>query len=403
MPTPPAAPTGRVVLFGATGYTGDLVARVLAAAGVRPVLAGRNQDRLRGLAAELDGPGGPLECLAADVTDPASVRALVRRGDVLLTTVGPFARWGRVALDAAVAVGAHYVDSTGEGSFIRDVVERAGPQAAGTGSVVLTAFGYDYVPGNLAAALALRRAAEAGAGEPVAVEVGYFMTGEAGAGGASGGTRASAVGMVGEAGYAWLDGRLVPQRPGHELLRVRAGGRLRPAVSVPATEQFFLPRLAPTLRTVRVGLGWFGPLTPAVAVASRAAGLVDRLPPLRAGLGRLLAPAVRRVAGGSSGGPDEQSRARTGSLVVAGVRSGDDRLLAHVELTGPNGYTLTADLLAWAARALAGLVPGLPPPAAAGALGPVEAFGLDTLQAACAAAGLVESVVEAGAGSEVRG
>ncbi len=403
MPTPPAAPTGRVVLFGATGYTGDLVARVLAAAGVRPVLAGRNQDRLRGLAAELDGPGGPLECLAADVTDPASVRALVRRGDVLLTTVGPFARWGRVALDAAVAVGAHYVDSTGEGSFIRDVVERAGPQAAGTGSVVLTAFGYDYVPGNLAAALALRRAAEAGAGEPVAVEVGYFMTGEAGAGGASGGTRASAVAMVGEAGYAWLDGRLVPQRPGHELLRVRAGGRLRPAVSVPATEQFFLPRLAPTLRTVRVGLGWFGPLTPAVAVASRAAGLVDRLPPLRAGLGRLLAPAVRRVAGGSSGGPDEQSRARTGSLVVAGVRSGDDRLLAHVELTGPNGYTLTADLLAWAARALAGLVPGLPPPAAAGALGPVEAFGLDTLQAACAAAGLVESVVEAGAGSEVRG
>jgi short subunit dehydrogenase-like uncharacterized protein len=391
------------VLFGATGYTGDLVARVLAAAGVRPVLAGRNQDRLRGLAAELDGPGGPLECLAADVTDPASVRALVRRGDVLLTTVGPFARWGRVALDAAVAVGAHYVDSTGEGSFIRDVVERAGPQAAGTGSVVLTAFGYDYVPGNLAAALALRRAAEAGAGEPVAVEVGYFMTGEAGAGGASGGTRASAVAMVGEAGYAWLDGRLVPQRPGHELLRVRAGGRLRPAVSVPATEQFFLPRLAPTLRTVRVGLGWFGPLTPAVAVASRAAGLVDRLPPLRAGLGRLLAPAVRRVAGGSSGGPDEQSRARTGSLVVAGVRSGDDRLLAHVELTGPNGYTLTADLLAWAARALAGLVPGLPPPAAAGALGPVEAFGLDTLQAACAAAGLVESVVEAGAGSEVRG
>ncbi len=403
MPTPPAAPTGRVVLLGATGYTGDLVARVLVAAGVRPVLAGRNQDRLRRLAAELGGPGGPLECLPADVTDPTSVRALVRGGDVLLTTVGPFARWGRAALDAAVSVGAHYVDSTGEGSFIRHVVERAGPQAASAGSVLLTAFGYDYVPGNLAAALALRRAADADGGEPVTVEVGYFMTGASGAGGASGGTRASAVGMVGEAGYAWLDGRLVPQRPGHELLRVRAGGRLRPAVSVPATEQFFLPRLAPTLRTVRVGLGWFGPLTPAVAVASRAAGLVDRLPPLRAGLGRLLAPAVRRVAGGSSGGPDEQSRARTGSLVVAGVRSGDDRLLAHVELTGPNGYTLTADLLAWAARALAGLVPGLPPPAAAGALGPVEAFGLDTLQAACAAAGLVESVVEAGAGSEVRG
>jgi hypothetical protein len=115
------------------------------------------------------------------------------------------------------------------------------------------------------------------------------------------------------------------------------------------------------------------------------------VPALRAGLGSVLGPVARRVASGSSGGPDEHARARTGSIVVADVHGHGGRLLAHVELAGPNGYTLTADLLAWGARALAGLVPGLPPPAVAGALGPVEAFGLDTLQAACAAAGLVES------------
>jgi hypothetical protein len=257
--------------------------------------------------------------------------------------------------------------------------------------VLLTAFGYDYVPGNLAAALALRSAGEKAGSDPLAVDVAYFMTGAAGAGGASGGTRASAASVIGEEGYALRDGRLVPQRPGHEIVRLRAGGRLRPAVSVPASEQFFLPRLAPGLESVRVGLGWFGALTPAVAVASRVAGLVDRVPPLRAGIGRVLGPVVRRVAGGSSGGPGEHARAQTGSLVVADVRGGDGELLAHVELTGPNGYTLTAELLAWGARALAGLVPGLPPPAAAGALGPVEAFGLDDLQAACAGVGLVES------------
>jgi short subunit dehydrogenase-like uncharacterized protein len=329
-----------------------------------------------------------LEVAVADVTDPASVRALVERGDVLLTTVGPFTRWGGAAVEAAVSAGAHYVDSTGEGSFVRSVVEEHGPRAADAGSVLLTAFGYDFVPGNLAGALALR-AAEA-VGTPASVDVGYFLTGPSNPSGMSGGTRASAVAIMSDQGYTLRDGRLVPQRAGSELLRLRAGGRVRPAFTMPASEQFFLPRLEPSLRSVRMGLGWFGALTPAVVVASRASGLVDRLPPLRSGLGRLLGPVARRVAPGSSGGPGEQARARVGSLVAADVRGPQGRLLAHVELAGPNAYTLTAYLLSWGARALAGLVPGVGEPPAAGALGPVEAFGLDTLQAACAEAGLVE-------------
>jgi short subunit dehydrogenase-like uncharacterized protein len=376
------------VLFGATGYTGDLTARVLVAAGVRPVLAGRDADRLRSRAAEVGGAGGALDVAVADVRDPASVRGLVGRGDVLLTTVGPFARWGRAAVEAAVSAGAHYVDSTGEGSFVRSVVQEHGPPAADAGSVLLTAFGYDYVPGNLAGALALR-AADA-VGIPESVDVGYFLTG-GGGGGMSGGTRASAVTIMSEPGYALRRGHLVPQRAGSQLLRLRAGGRQRPAFTVPTSEHFFLPPLAPSLQSVRVGLGWFGAITPAVPVAARVAGAVDRVPPLRSGLARLLGPVVGRVARGSSGGPDEQARSRAGSLVAADVRGPGGHPLAHVELAGPNGYTLTAYLLAWGARALAGLVPGVNEPSASGALGPVEAFGLDTLQAACAEAGLVEA------------
>ncbi len=388
MANPPSAPTGRIVLFGATGYTGDLTARTLVAAGVRPVLAARTADRLRPLAAELGGPGGPLEFQVAEATEPASVRALVQRGDVLVTTVGPFARWGRAAVEAAVSAGAHYVDSTGEGSFLRSVVGEHGPQAADAGSVLLTASGYDYVPGNLAGALALR-AADA-VGTAASVDVGYFTTGPVGVAGASGGTRASALTIMDDAGHALRDGRLVPQRPGSELFHVHAGGRRRSVCTVPATEQFFLPRLEPSLRSVRVGLGWFGRLTPAITIAARAAGALDHFPPLRAGLARVARPVVSRAARGSSGGPDEAARATTGSLVAADVRGRGGELLAHIELAGPNVYTLTACLLAWNARALAGLVPGVPAPPAAGALGPVEAFGLDTLQAACAEAGLVE-------------
>jgi len=268
------------------------------------------------------------------------------------------------------------------------VVEEQGPRAADTGSVLLTAFGYDYVPGNLAGALALRAAGAVGT--PASVDIGYFMTGPVGVGAASGGTRASAVTMIGEAGYALRDGRIVPQRPGSEVLHIEAGGRARPTIGVPATEHFFLPRLEPSLRSVRVGLGWFGAATPAVAVASRAAAALDHVPPLRSGLARAVGPLVQRIPWGASGGPGERSRARTGSLVAADVRGPQGDLLAHVELTGPNPYTLTADLLAWSARALAGLVLGVAAPYAAGALGPVDGFGLDTLQAACAGMGLAE-------------
>src|SRR5271170_2697614 len=100
----------RIVLFGATGYTGRLTAAALVARGCKPLLAARGHEAVRDLARELGG----LEWSLADVADPASVRALLNQGDVLISTVGPFARWGDVAVQAAVDAGAHYIDSTGE-------------------------------------------------------------------------------------------------------------------------------------------------------------------------------------------------------------------------------------------------------------------------------------------------
>lgn len=393
MTTPATPPSGRIVIFGATGYTGHLAARALVADGARPVLAGRDAPRLGRLAVELGGPDGPLEQAVADAEDHRSVAALVGRGDVLVTTVGPFARWGRTALDAAVDAGAHYVDSAGESAFIRTVFEDVDGRARASGSAVLPAFGYDYVPGNLAAAIALERAALAG-GVPVEVDVAYFLTGARGAGAVSGGTRASALGVLGEPGYALVDARRIAERPGIRLLRMTAGGRERSALSATGSEQFTLPRLVPSLRTVLVGIGWFGAATPAVSAVARAVDaaapvlrpLMRPAPAVRTALARAAAPLVAPLTRGSTGGPDAVARARTGSLVAADVRNAEGELLAHVELTGPNPYTLTGDLLAWAARTLAG-----GGARAAGAQGPAEAFRLEILRAAAARMGLVES------------
>ena len=121
--------TARIVLFGATGYSGRLTAEAMVERGMRPVLAARSRDKLEALAGEL---GEELELAVADVSDPPSVRALVDKGDVLVTTVGPFVRWGAPAAAAATSAGAHYIDSTGEPATVPVAPRHAQPGEART-------------------------------------------------------------------------------------------------------------------------------------------------------------------------------------------------------------------------------------------------------------------------------
>lgn len=362
---------GRIVLFGATGYTGDLTARAMVARGLRPVLAARDEERLRALAAELGG----LETQVADVGRPESVHALVERGDVLVSTVGPFARFGEPAVRAAVASGAHYLDSTGETPFIRRVFEELGPSAQAAGCALLTAMGYDWVPGNLAGALALREAGDAA----TRVEVGYFMSGRASGDAMSGGTRASAAGVLLEPSFAWREGRLRTVRGADRRRSFDVGGRQREAVSAGSTEHFGLPRVHDGLRDVEVYLGWFGSASRAIQAFSLTTSALLRVPGARPAMHGL----VRRAVKGSTGGPDAAARARTGSVIVAEATDAGARVLATVRLDGVNGYDFTAGMLAWGAEAAAG--DGL---RATGALGPVEAFGLDALERGAAEAGI---------------
>jgi short subunit dehydrogenase-like uncharacterized protein len=362
---------GRIVLFGATGYTGDLTARALVGRGQRPVLAARNPERLERLATELGG----LETRVADVARPETVRALVEPGDVLVSTVGPFTRWGEPALEAAIAGRAHYLDSTGEGPFIREVFERFGPRAQAAGIGLLTAMGYDWVPGNLAGALALRDAGEAA----TRVEIGYFAPG-AGGGGMSGGTRASAAGVMLEPSFAWRDGRLITERGAK---RARSFG-LKPgreamAVTVGSSEHFALPRLHPGLRQVDVFLGWFGPASRPMQAFSAATAAVTKVPGVKSGMQALF----ERLVKGSTGGPDAAERAKSSSLVLAEAFDARGAKLSEVRLEGGNGYDFTAGMLAWGAQAaLEGGLQGT------GALGPADGFGLDALQAGVAEAGI---------------
>jgi short subunit dehydrogenase-like uncharacterized protein len=365
--------TARIVLFGATGYTGARTAEALVARGARPVLAGRDPGRLGALAERLGG----LDSARADVTDPRSVRGLLGSGDVLVTTVGPFLRLGQAAVDAAVEAGAVYFDSTGEPPFVRRIFERDGVRAAATGASLVPAFGLDYVPGNLAAAHAL---AEAGK-RAHRLDIGYALDGVSGQA-FSRGTLVSLMGVLFEPGFAFRGGRLVPEAAGRRVWRFEANGRPRRGLSVGGSEHLTMPPRSPTLREIGVHLDWFGPLTPVAHRLSPLSALAGRLP----GAGRV-GQRLGGLVGNRVGEAPSAATIQQGSThTVAEVRDRAGEIVSRVQISGPEAYGLTAAMLAWGAtRAAEQGVLGT------GALGPVQAFGLDALTTGAAEAGLLRT------------
>jgi hypothetical protein len=363
----------KIVLFGATGYTGELVARSLVDAGSYPILVGRSEEKLAPLADDLGG----LDVVVADAEEPdGTVRDLLDPGDVLVTTVGPFVRYGEPAVNAAVNAGAHYIDSTGEPPFIRTVFDEFGPRAEGS-SVLLPAFGYDYVPGHLAAGLVLEKAGD----EAVRVDVGYFASGESDTRPQpSRGTAASVVGIAFGAGFAWRDGILQTVRNAERVGSFEVDGRRLDGISVGGSEHLSLPRLWPQLREVNVYLGWFGPMSAALSRGSVIPYALGRVPGMRK-IAQAAADVVADRIGATSA--DESAGLRD-SRFVAVAYDMHDQLVAEVELRGPDAYRFTGDIMAWGARRAASV--GVE---TTGAAGPIEAFGLESLQAGCAEAGLV--------------
>jgi short subunit dehydrogenase-like uncharacterized protein len=296
------------------------------------------------------------------------VFALLDPGDVLVSTVGPFVKWGEPAVRAAIAAKGVYVDSTGEPPFIRRVFDEFGPPAERAGAALLPAIGYDYVPGALAGALALEQAGT----DAVRVDVGYYAFGA----GISAGTRRSAVGVMLEDGYAFRGAALRRARIAERVRSFHVRGKDREAISIGGAEHLTLPETHPALLEVNVYLGWFGSLARPLQAGSLAGSVAMRLPGVR---GVLKAASDRLVEIG--GGADEPGSGI--SWVVAEAYDGNGGKLAEVHLSGGEPYTLTAGIIAWAARRAAGGGVG-----GTGALGPVRAFGLRELEEGCREAGL---------------
>ena len=140
-----------IVVWGATGFTGALVAEYLLAqyglgGDLRWAIAGRSQEKLDSVKAELGADAADLPTLVADSFDEDSLAAMAASTKVVITTVGPYAQYGSPLVAACVANGTHYCDLAGEAQWIRRMIDTHHDAAVASGARIVNCCGFDSVP-----------------------------------------------------------------------------------------------------------------------------------------------------------------------------------------------------------------------------------------------------------------
>ena len=188
-----AGQSGPIAVYGATGFTGGLIARELCERGADFVLAGRDRAKLEALSGELGG--GPIA--AASLEDPSALRELLEPCAAVIACAGPFTLHGEPLLGAAAETGTHYLDTTGEQVFIRLAFDRYGERAASRGAALVPGMGFDYFPGDMVAALVA-----AGMGPLEEIGIAYRVEGFS----PTHGTALSALEIMRGGDVVWFDG-----------------------------------------------------------------------------------------------------------------------------------------------------------------------------------------------------
>jgi short subunit dehydrogenase-like uncharacterized protein len=340
--------TVTIVLYGATGYTGRLVADELARRGLDHVLSGRDPDKLARLG------GAPTRPVRLD--DDQGLRDLLEGATAVINCAGPFTLAGDALVRAAIATHTHYVDSTGEQSFIKMVFDRHGRTAERAGVALLPALGFDYAPGDCIAHLT------AAGLEPLdELVLAYAVEGF----GMSRGTLRSALDAMKGGDVVYED----------ETWRPASGGVFkasfdfpeplgRQAMSrYPSGEVITVPHHTRTRKITSL-------LTTSTAAPFAAAAplLPYTLPALGLALRTPLRGLLNRAVGLLPEGPKEDAR-RAAEFTIVAVAKGAEGKQRQGLVRGSDVYGLTAVTLTHAAELMS--APGFD---RAGALGPAAAF-----------------------------
>jgi short subunit dehydrogenase-like uncharacterized protein len=324
------------LLYGANGYTGQIIAELARERGLAPILAGRAADKVRPLAERL---GLPWRAFALDHPDLHGV-------ELVLNCAGPFSATSAPLVDACLAAKAHYLDITGEIAVFEAVLARDA-EAREQGVVLLPGVGFDVVPSDCLAATLKQSVPTA-----TALELAFAALGRA-----SPGTLKTAVESLPRGGLVRRGGRLVKVPAAHQVRQVPFADRTRLAMSVPWGD------VATAFRSTGIpDITVFMAASPALIRATRLGRLAAPLLGLGPVQGFLKSRIERRARG-----PDAAERAASGSELWG--RASDGKRAVEMTLSAPEGYTLTADA---ALECVKRVLEGTPKP---GAWTPSLAFG----------------------------
>lgn len=385
-----------VVLFGASGFTGRLVAHYLAETSrktpLRWALAGRNASKLDEVRREVSSllpEGARLPVIEASSDDAAALGRMARAAKVVITTVGPYARYGEPLVEACIREGADYVDLTGEPSFVNRLLERHDAAARAAGVRIVNCCGFDSIPHDLGVLYTVEKLPR---GEAITIE-GFVRT----TGSFSGGTWQTLLNEMGGAGFAaagkappWAKDPLPGGRVVEELRpRVRKEPEMGGwACPMPSIDPQIVLRSARALDLYgpdfRYGhnLVFKSPLTFAgVAIGMGAIVGLAQVGPARKLLSRLRP---------SGEGPSAEQRAKSRFQVTFRGQTSSRRVLTRVS-GGDPGYGETSKMIAESALCLAFDKEKLPPHV--GVVTPAMAMG-DALIERLHAAGIRFEVLE---------
>jgi short subunit dehydrogenase-like uncharacterized protein len=341
-----------VLVYGATGFTGALTVEALTKlGGVQVIVAGRNAKKLEALAARHGG----LETRVADVAEPESLATCLGGVHVVVDTAGPFTLYGEPVVRAAIAAGAHFVDTTGEQGYMNRILALYHGAAKQKGLAVVNAQAFEFALGYCAAALLAEW-------DPAIFEIDVFNRVQGF--GATRGTQKSALAALAEEGLVRKGGRLVARGPSPlpKWVKMPGSARSEPAIPFPGGEALHLVHTHPDVKNVTTNLVVPRRLAAPLMLGWSSRKLVGLLDAVGA-----LEPVRRRIDRGPEG-PSEAQREKTGFKVLA--RGKSEVATRGVLVTGTDPYGITGMIAALGAKLLCD-----PGPLVTGVVSTDQAFG----------------------------
>jgi short subunit dehydrogenase-like uncharacterized protein len=306
--------SGKFMIYGATGYTGKLVARAARTLGMRPILAGRNEGRLNAIAGECG-----FDYRTIDLGDAPALRSGLEGMEVVLHIAGPFSRTSKPMLDACIAARVHYLDITGEIDVFEACASRDG-EAREAGIMVMPGVGFDVVPSDCLMAHMKELLPDATEVTIAISDLGVLSRGTAK-------TTIETIAM---------------------LSRVRRAGRIVPLDAPPRREFDFGrgPKSSAVFGWGDVSTGYYSTGIPNITVYFETTPELDKilgLPPIMRRLLSIgpLQRMLKRRIDRQPEGPTESERQKGRVILLAEAANTAGRVV-RARLETPGGYTLTA-------------------------------------------------------------